>query len=75
MIKKELNYATKCQIVAIQLRTIMQYCKKFLVDGHDINEREVKKIQRIFDIVNDREKKPLYKITDTFKRWKKKLKH
>lgn len=52
----EFNEETMAQIVHIQLNTILSYCEHFLVDGYGVYPKDVNKIQRIFDIVNDNEK-------------------
>ena len=49
----ELNDATKAQIVHIQIISIMKYLTKF-IDGADVYEKDVDKIQKMFDITNDK---------------------
>ena len=53
---KEFDYATKCQIVHIQLNDIRHFCDRFLEDGEGISPMNVDKIQRIFKIVNEKPK-------------------
>ena len=52
----EFNEETMAQIVHIQLNTILSYCGKILEDGYVLS-KDVNKIQKIFDIINDKEKK------------------
>lgn len=52
----EFNDETKAQIVHIQLDTIVKYCAKIFDEGV-VLPKDVIKIQKIFDIINDREKK------------------
>ena len=49
----EFNDATKAQIVHIQIISIMKYLTKF-IDGVDVYEKDVDKIQKMFDITNDK---------------------
>ena len=49
----ELNDATKAQIVHIQINSIIRYLTKF-IDGADVYEKDVHKIQKMFDITNDK---------------------
>lgn len=49
----ELNDATKAQIVHIQINSIIRYLTKF-IDGADVYEKDVDKIQKMFDITNDK---------------------
>jgi hypothetical protein len=52
----EFNEETMAQIVHIQLNRILSYCGKILEDGYVLS-KDVNKIQKIFDIINDKEKK------------------
>ena len=54
---KEFDYFTKCQIVHIQLDSILKYCTRFY-EGEGIAPKDVDKIQRMFKIINEKEKKP-----------------
>ena len=47
------NDATKSQIVHIQIISIMKYLTKF-IDGADVYEKDIDKIQKMFDITNDK---------------------
>ena len=47
------NDATKAQIVHIQINSIMKYLTKF-IDGADVYEKDIDKIQKMFDITNDK---------------------
>ena len=49
----ELNDATKAQIVHIQINSIIRCLTKF-IDGADVYEKDVDKIQKMFDITNDK---------------------
>lgn len=49
----EFNDATKAQIVHIQIISIMKYLTKF-IDGADVYEKDIDKIQKMFDITNDK---------------------
>ena len=49
----EFNDATKAQIVHIQINSIIRYLAKF-IDGADVYEKDVDKIQKMFDIINDK---------------------
>ena len=49
----ELNDATKAQIVHIQINSIIRYLTKF-IDGADVYKKDVDKIQKMFDITNDK---------------------
>ena len=49
----ELNDATKAQIVHIQINYIIRYLTKF-IDGADVYEKDIDKIQKMFDITNDK---------------------
>ena len=49
----ELNDATKAQIVHIQINSIIRYLAKF-IDGADVYEKDIDKIQKMFDITNDK---------------------
>ena len=49
----ELNDATKAQIVHIQINSIIRYLTKF-IDGADVYEKDIDKIQKMFDITNDK---------------------
>ena len=49
----ELNDATKAQIVHIQINSIIRYLTK-LIDGADVYEKDIDKIQKMFDITNDK---------------------
>ena len=49
----EFNDATKAQIVHIQIISIMKYSTKF-IDGADVYEKDIDKIQKMFDITNDK---------------------
>lgn len=49
----ELNDATKAQIVHIQIISIMKYLTNF-IDGADVYEKDIDKIQKMFDITNDK---------------------
>ena len=49
----ELNDATKAQIVHIQINSIIRYLTKF-IDGADVYEKDVDKIQKMFDFTNDK---------------------
>ena len=49
----ELNDATKAQIVHIQIISIIRYLTKF-IDGADVYEKDIDKIQKMFDITNDK---------------------
>lgn len=56
----EFNEATKQQILAIQIKVIEEYITKGSYSDEDVD-----KIQRIFDIVNNRTtEKKLNKISD-----------
>lgn len=52
----EFNEETMAQIVHIQLNCILSYCGKILEDGYVLS-KDINKIQKIFDIINDKEKK------------------
>ena len=45
--------ATKAQIVHIQIISIMKYLTNFLDDA-DICQKDIDKIQKMFDITNDK---------------------
>ena len=49
----EFNDAIKAQIVHIQINSIIRYLTKF-IDGADVYEKDVDKIQKMFDITNDK---------------------
>ena len=49
----EFNDATKAQIVHIQIISIMKYLTNFLDDA-DICQKDIDKIQKMFDITNDK---------------------
>ena len=49
----ELNDATKAQIVHIQIISIMKYLTNF-IDGADVYQKDIDKIQKMFDITNDK---------------------
>ena len=49
----ELNELTKAQIVHIQINTIMKYLQNFL-DGASVYPKDIDKIQKMFDITNDK---------------------
>lgn len=49
----ELNDATKAQIVHIQINSIIRYLTKF-IDGADVYQKDIDKIQKMFDITNDK---------------------
>lgn len=49
----ELNDATKAQIVHIQIISIMKYLTKF-IDGAGVCPKDIDKIQKMFDITNDK---------------------
>ena len=49
----ELNDATKAQIVHIQINSIIRYLTKF-IDGADVYEKDIDKIQKMFDITNNK---------------------
>ena len=49
----EFNDATKAQIVHIQINYIIRYLTKF-IDGADVYEKDIDKIQKMFDITNDK---------------------
>lgn len=49
----ELNDATKAQIVHIQIISIIRYLTNF-IDGADVYEKDIDKIQKMFDITNDK---------------------
>ena len=49
----ELNDATKAQIVHIQINSIIRYLTKF-IDGAGVYEKDIDKIQKMFDITNDK---------------------
>ena len=49
----EFNDATKAQIVHIQIISIMKYLAKF-IDGASVCQKDIDKIQKMFDITNDK---------------------
>ena len=49
----EFNEATKSQIVAIQVRCILEYIIK-LYENSSIRGKDANKIQRMFNIVNEK---------------------
>ena len=49
----ELNDATKAQIVHIQINYIIRYLTKF-IDGASVYQKDIDKIQKMFDITNDK---------------------
>ena len=49
----EFNDATKAQIVHIQIISIMKYLTKF-IDGASVYQKDIDKIQKMFDITNDK---------------------
>lgn len=49
----ELNDATKAQIVHIQIISIIRYLTNF-IDGAYVYEKDIDKIQKMFDITNDK---------------------
>ena len=49
----ELNERTKAQIVHIQIISIMEYLAKF-IDGAGVYPKDIDKIQKMFDITNDK---------------------
>lgn len=49
----EFDNFTKAQIVHIQINTIMKYLTNFL-DGADVYPKDIDKIQKMFDITNDK---------------------
>ena len=48
-----INELTKAQIVHIQINSIIRYLTK-LIDGADVYEKDIDKIQKMFDITNDK---------------------
>lgn len=50
-IKISQNESTRAQVLEIQLSTIVKYCANMLQTGC-VSNTEVKKIQKLFDIVN-----------------------
>lgn len=49
----EFDNFTKAQIVHIQINSIMKYLTNFL-DGADVYQKDIDKIQKMFDITNDK---------------------
>lgn len=49
----EFDNFTKAQIVHIQINSIMKYLTNFL-DGADVYPKDIDKIQKMFDITNDK---------------------
>ena len=49
----EFDLHTMAQIVLVQLNTIKKYCENILDDGQ-VNGKDVNKIQRMFNIVNEK---------------------
>jgi len=49
----EFDNSTKAQIVHIQIISIMKYLTNFL-DGADVYQKDIDKIQKMFDITNDK---------------------
>lgn len=49
----EFNELTKAQIVHIQIISIMEYLAKF-IDGAGVCQKDIDKIQKMFDITNDK---------------------
>lgn len=47
------NDATKSQIVHIQIISIMKYLTKF-IDGAGVYPKDIDKMQKMFDITNDK---------------------
>ena len=50
-----MNDETASQIVLIQLRTILEYCVS-KIDGNYVYPEDVKKIEKMYKIVNGRDK-------------------
>lgn len=48
-----INELTRAQIVHIQINSIMKYLTNFL-DGADVYPKDIDKIQKMFDITNDK---------------------
>ena len=48
-----INELTKAQIVHIQINSIIRYLTNFLDDA-DICQKDIDKIQKMFDITNDK---------------------
>ena len=48
-----INELTKEQIVHIQINYIIRYLTKF-IDGSDVYEKDIDKIQKIFDMNNNK---------------------
>lgn len=49
----EFDDFTMAQVVHIQISTIMKYLQNFL-DGADVYQKDIDKIQKMFDITNDK---------------------
>lgn len=57
----EFNEETMAQVVHIQLDSIIKYCTDILTEGV-ILPKDVKKVQKIFDIINDKKEEKLKKV-------------
>ena len=49
----EFDDFTMAQVVHIQINTIMKYLQNFL-DGADVYQKDIDKIQKMIDITNDK---------------------
>lgn len=57
----EFNEETMAQVVHIQLNSVIKYCTDILTEGI-VLPKDVKKIQKMFDIINDKKEEKLKKV-------------